>query len=209
MAIQEISSGSEEKKLLIEAYIQILLARERSEEAELWADSLGNDIDTQAGLSKIEDLLGYSNPEQDALALSELDLVGEVNPVAEQVIRNWSARNPSKAAEWLRTMPREEARANGFRVLIEGWLARDPSRAFSWASSQTDPQFRQEAMTGMVGFLNDQPAPIRDSLLEGADQTVRGEILQRIDEISPPFKNGDDPEAEDIAPLETEAPAER
>lgn len=206
--IEEISFGTEEKNLLIEAYIQMLLAEGKFEEAEAWAKSLGNEIDITTALSKIGEIRGHSDPEKDALALSESDFTGEMTPQAEEVVRNWAARDPNKAAEWLRKMPEEEARANGFRVLIGGWLAKDSPGVFSWASSQTDPQFRQEAMTGVVGFLNEQPAPIRNSLLEGADETVRSEILQRIDEVSPPVENRDDSKEGAVAPPEPETPTE-
>lgn len=197
-AILEISSGTEEKKALIEAYIQMLLDQGKSEEAAEWTASLGNDVDTQIALSKIGELSALANPEQDALQLTESNFKGEVDPQAEQVIRNWAATNPTQAVDWLRKMPEGEARANGLRILLGAWVSRDSSTAFSWISTQTNPQFRQEAMTGVVGFLDGQPAPIRNSLLEAADETVRHEIFQRIAELSPSVENHGESKPEEM-----------
>lgn len=205
-AILGVSSGTEEKRLLIEAYIHMLLDQGNVEEAVAWAASLGNDVDTQIALSKIAGHSALSNPEQDALQLSESNFKGEVDPHAEQVIRNWATKNPMQAVEWLRKMPQEEARANGLRILLGAWVSRDTSAAFSWISSQTNSQARQEVITGVAGFLVEQPAPIRDDLLRTADEGVRHEVLQQVEILSPAV--GRNQEAESESPSEPE-PAEK
>lgn len=197
-AILEISPGTAEKKILIEAYIQTLVEQGRFAEAETWASSLDSEMDRQAASSKITELSGLARPEEDALRFSESHFSGEADPAAVQVIQNWVVKDPNGAAEWLRKMPEGEARANGFRILLGAWVLRDTPTALSWISSQPNPQLRQEAMSGITRFLSEQPPSIRVSLLEGADEAIAHEILNRIAEMSPEEEIVIEPELEEI-----------
>jgi hypothetical protein len=197
-AILELPAGNEGKMALIDAYLRKLVAEEKSADAITWAESLGDERDIAYAREKISLLRAEAHPE--LLPASSFTAAG-VDPVAEQALQNWSAKNPSDAAAWAARLPAGEARTAGFKIVLTQWLNNDASAALTWAGSQHNPQSRQEAMSAVIRVLNELPDPIRNILLEPADPSLRAEVEQGIAEIARQSENEEpapEPETEPV-----------
>lgn len=214
LAIRELSAGAAEKPALIEAYLQQLIAEEKTEEAIVWADSLGAAPDITAAREKIALLLAVAHPEKAATLLpaSSFTAAG-VDPAAAQVLGNWTISQPTAAAAWAARLPQGESRAAGLKMVFSRWIQADTQSALNWTKSQNQPHTRKEALQALVEAFSGQPDPIRDSLLEPADPALRAEIEQGIAEAarqsapSEPSEPDPQPETElesapEVAPVE-------
>lgn len=62
------------------------------------------------------------------------------------VARNWGARHPEEAAEWIALFPDAAARQQALRGLFAGWSGRSPAAMQAWVDSLPNPPLRQEAL---------------------------------------------------------------
>ncbi len=194
-AIIDMQSGSDEKSGLIEAYLRKLLEEGKTEEASAWADALGNERETALARSMLAELLSASNPEQAASLLAPASFTASgVDPSAAQVLQNWVAVDPMRAAEWAAKLPAGDARNAGLKVLLASWVSIDAATAFSWVASQRNTLTRQAALDAVVSSMHDLPEPIRNAQLENADEAIQEEISRRIEELTQAEKSTEEVE---------------
>jgi len=83
--------------------------------------------------------IGYASnaPEQAlALALNFLQPGETLNRTAAEIIRQWTEKNPTAAAEGLAQLPTGEARNRATDALLAAWSDYDPAQAKRWVLSQ-------------------------------------------------------------------------
>jgi hypothetical protein len=65
------------------------------------------------------------------------------------VARNWGARHPEEAADWIARFPDDAAREQALRVLVVGWSARSSAAMQAWVDSLPKSPLRQEVLDVM------------------------------------------------------------
>jgi hypothetical protein len=65
------------------------------------------------------------------------------------VARNWGARHPEEAADWIVLFPDDAAREQALRVLVVGWSGRSSAAMQAWVDSLPNSPLRQEVLDVM------------------------------------------------------------
>jgi hypothetical protein len=65
------------------------------------------------------------------------------------VARNWGARHPEEAADWIVLFPDDAAREQALRVLVVGWYGRSSAAMQAWVDSLPNSPLRQEVLDVM------------------------------------------------------------
>lgn len=171
--LHQLTAGSEEKSRLIQ-HFAMRLAEHNVDDAVQWAAALETEEEQSQAFGRIAMVLADQEPARAAHLLSDSGLAGRDFDVAVvQVVQRWAAQSPSAAAAWVVLFDPGEARSAGLRETIGVWVRKDAQAAFSWIAAVQDAQTREDAVTGMVETMMNQPASERMKLLELAPPEIR------------------------------------
>ena len=171
--LQQLATGSEEKNRLIQ-HFAMRLAENNVDDAVKWAAALEADEEKSQAFGKIALVLSENQPERAAHLLSDSGVAGRDFDVAVvQVVQRWAAQSPAEAAAWVILFEPGEARSAGLKEAIAVWARNDAQAAFSWIAAIQDEQIREDAVSGMIGTILDQPESTQQDLLEIAPPDLR------------------------------------
>lgn len=174
--LQKLTAGSEEKNRLIQ-HFAMRLAEQNVEEAVKWAESLETDDEKSQAFGKIALVLSADEPARAAHLLSDSGVAGRDFDVAVvQVVQRWATQSPADAAAWVILFDPGAARSAGLKETVAVWARSDAQAAFSWIAAIQDEQIREEAVTGMVENILDQPDTSQKELLELATPDMRARL---------------------------------
>ena len=164
--LQKLTAGSEEKNRLIQ-HFAMRLTEQNVDEAVQWATALETEDEKSQAFGKIALVLSVDDPERAAQLLSDSGVAGrEFDVAVVQVVQRWAAQAPAAAATWVIRFDEGEARRAGLKETVAVWARSDPQAAFSWIAGIQDAQIREEAVTGMVQNIFDQPDGVQRDLLK-------------------------------------------
>lgn len=171
--LQQLTTGSEEKNRLIQ-HFAMRLAELNGNDAVRWAESLDTDEEKSQAFGKIALVLSADEPARAAHLLSDSGVAGRDFDVAVvQVVQRWAAQSPADAAAWVVLFDPGAARSAGLKETLAVWARSDAPAAFSWIAAIQDEQIRDEAMTGLIENIRDQPELSQKELLELATPELR------------------------------------
>ncbi|RYD65388.1 MAG: hypothetical protein EOP84_31970, partial [Verrucomicrobiaceae bacterium] len=114
--IAKLTPGSPEKNRLLEHFAMRMVERD-IDEAKTWASSLETDEEKSVAFGAIAAAVSKESPEDAAQLLSDSGVAGRDFDVAVvQVIQNWSATAPDKAADWVARFDNGESRKAGLKA---------------------------------------------------------------------------------------------
>jgi hypothetical protein len=183
-ALMHLPAGSEERAKTLR-FIASYLVQKNKDEALAWVETLTEQEDIAIAKGEVIEVLGMVDPAAAAKIVLE-PRVGN-HPLSESdvaVLQNWVASSPAQAAAWVQNLQQGEARQVGVNTLASQWIQVDPNAAFSWTAAIQNPVARKEAIVAMAEALVAIPEPIRNSLLEGADSTVRAELEPLVNQAT-------------------------
>lgn len=164
--LQKLTAGSEEKNRLIQ-HFAMRLTEQNVDEAVQWATALETEEEKSQAFGKIALVLSATEPEQAAHLLSDSGVAGrEFDVAVVQVVQRWAAQAPAAAAAWVIRFDEGEARRAGLKETVAVWARSAPQAAFSWIAGIQDAQIREEAVTGMLQNILDQPESGQQDLLK-------------------------------------------
>ncbi len=171
--LQKLTTGSEEKSRLIQ-HFAMRLAEQNVDEAVKWAEGLETEEEKSQAFGKIALVLSADDPERAAHLLSDSGVAGRDFDVAVvQVVQRWAAQSSADAAAWVVLFDPGAARSAGLKETLAVWARSDAQAAFSWIAGIQDEQIREEALTGMVESIHEQPETSQKELLELATPEMR------------------------------------
>lgn len=184
-AFRQLSPASPVKTQLLQDCAKFFVER-KPEEAFAWADTLELAKDVTAAKIQIARLLADTDPARAMNSLSNAGMeIGKPGGfAATMALRRWVSKAPADAAAWAIASPPGDTRKSGIKVVVSQWVRTDPPSALSWLDKLDDPAVRQEASRAMAEGLVQTPPPLRDSLLQSANPTTRGELERQMEEIS-------------------------
>lgn len=164
--LQKLTAGSEEKNRLIQ-HFAMRLTEQNVDEAVQWATALETEEEKSQAFGKIALVLSATEPERAAHLLSDSGVAGrEFDVAVVQVVQRWAAQAPADAAAWVIRFDEGEARRAGLKETVAVWARSAPQAAFSWIAGIQDAQIREEAVTGMLQNILDQPESGQQDLLK-------------------------------------------
>ena len=164
--LQKLTAGSEEKNRLIQ-HFAMRLTEQNVDEAVQWAAALETEDEKSLAFGKIALVLSQDEPERAAHLLSESGVAGrEFDVAVVQVVQRWAAQTPADAAAWVVLFDAGEARRAGLKETVAVWARSAPQDTFSWIAGIQDAQIREEAATGMVQTILDQPESVQQDWLK-------------------------------------------
>lgn len=164
--LQKLTTGSEEKNRLIQ-HFAMRLTEQNVDEAVQWATALETEEERSQAFGKVALVLSATDPERAGHLLSESGVAGRESDVAVvQVVQRWAAQAPEDAAAWVILFDEGEARRAGLKETVAVWARSAPQAAFSWIAGIKDAHIREEAVTGMLQNILDQPEGGQQDLLK-------------------------------------------
>ncbi len=175
-AMQKLTAGSEEKNRLIQ-HFAMRLTEQNVDEAVQWATALETEEEKSLAFGKIALVLSQDEPERAAHLLSDSGVAGrEFDVAVVQVVQRWAAQAPADAAAWVVLFDAGEARRAGLKETLAVWARSAPQATFSWIAGIPDAQIREEAATGMIQTILDQPESVQQDLLKLAPPEMQAEF---------------------------------
>jgi hypothetical protein len=121
--------------------------------AGAWASELPESQLRQEVLSAVAVSLSSQDGRKAAGLVAQAMVTGKEQVDASILVaRNWGARQPEEAAEWISLFPDSLVREEALRGLVAGWSGRSTKAMLAWVDSLPDSPLREEALA-VIGSL--------------------------------------------------------
>ncbi|HVE16546.1 MAG TPA: hypothetical protein VNB29_07405 [Chthoniobacterales bacterium] len=174
------------------------LGKTDPQKALAWAQSLTNPAEKSAAIEEVMWSMADSDPAAAASQVKQINNPELLQNIGGTIAESLADKNPSQAMQWAEAIPAGAAQDEAVSGALSGWAKSDPKAAFDylqakhstngdaaenvfeqWATTKpeeaaaqatqiSNPQMREQAVTGVVnGWLNDSDSQAVEQWVDG------------------------------------------